>query len=85
MSTSGITTVVSTSSIPEKMQDSTERMAEHRQQMTGAVVQQSARERVKTVKRGENAESSKKVKEKKSDANKEGKKEGSGGNLDLRA
>jgi hypothetical protein len=85
MSTSGITTVISTSAVPEKLQDSAERMAEHRQQMTGAVVQQAAKERVKTVKRGENAASSKKVKEKKSNSDKEGKKDGSGGNLDLRA
>ncbi|MDR2401119.1 MAG: hypothetical protein LBD73_05660 [Deferribacteraceae bacterium] len=84
MSTSGITTVVSASAVPEKMQDATERMAEHRQQMTGAVVQQTARQRVKTVKRGENSEAPKKTREKKS-GGKEGKQEFSGGNLDIRA
>jgi hypothetical protein len=88
MSTTGITTVVSTSAVPEKMQDAAERMAEHRQQMTGAVVQQRAEQRVKAVKRGERTDSLKKVREKKSGddkGDKEGKREGSGGHLDLRA
>jgi hypothetical protein len=85
MSTSGITTVVSTSAVPEKMQDAAERMAEHRQQMTGAVVQQTARERVKTVKRGEKTDSSKKTREKKSGTDKDGKQENAGSHLDIRA
>jgi hypothetical protein len=84
MSTSGITTVISTSAVPEKLQDATERMVEHRQQMTGAVVQQTASERVKNVKRGERTDASKKTREKKS-GDKEGKREGAGGHLDIKA
>ncbi len=63
----GITTVVSRSAIPEKVQEVTDRAAEHRQQAATVVVQQKAEERVKTVKEMDRLDTTQRVKRKEDD------------------
>jgi uncharacterized membrane-anchored protein len=88
---SGITTVITTQSISEKLQDQNARGSEHRQEATTVVVQQKADEFVKSVSKVSQSNQTNKVHKKETEQDKQQKKRdgkrGSEphGNLDLRA
>jgi hypothetical protein len=88
---SGITTVITTQSISEKLQDQNIRGAEHRQEAAAVVVQQKKDEFVKSVSKVAQSDQTNKVHKKEAEQDKQQKKRdgkrGSDphGNLDLRA
>jgi hypothetical protein len=90
----GITTVVSRSAIPEKIQEVTERAAENRQQATTVVAQQQANERIRTVQKADKVDLTPLIRRKESNEKKENdekrkrdstKNNPTGRNLDMKA
>ena len=90
-----MTTIVSRSSIPEKVQEVIERASENKQQALTAVVQEEAERRVKTVRKMDSVSITRQIKRKKEDdtdakkdeqhQNEEEKKKNQGSHLDLKA
>ena len=87
-----MTTIVSRSSIPEKVQEVIERASENKQQVLTVVAQEEAERRVKTVRKMDSVTITRTIKRKEDEDNREerrqneeGKKKKQGGHLDLKA